>query len=109
MYKSSLVDVGIAYTVWKSDKEDIDPTEWPFPPYVEEVNEKFSYFKSVNHIMIDTENLKGCWPTCVVLLSLYKRKLMLLPTYLSVLVLIIKETLVSWLQIKYFKFPRKQK
>lgn len=74
MYKSSLVDVGISYTVWKSDKEDIDPTEWPFPPYVEEVNEKFSYFKSVNHIMIDTENLKGCWPTCVVLLSLYKKK-----------------------------------
>lgn len=24
--------------------------------------------------MIDTENLKGCWPTCVVLLSLYKKK-----------------------------------
>lgn len=33
MYKSSLVDVGISYTVWKSDKDDIDPSEWPFPPY----------------------------------------------------------------------------
>lgn len=26
MYKSSLVDIGIAYTIWKSDKESIDPT-----------------------------------------------------------------------------------
>ncbi len=26
MYKSSLVDIGISYTIWKSDKNDIDPS-----------------------------------------------------------------------------------
>lgn len=26
MYKSSLVDVALSYSIWKSDKEDIDPT-----------------------------------------------------------------------------------
>jgi len=54
MYKSSLVNVGISYTLWKSDKENIDPTDWPFPPYREDIEEKFSLFKSVNHIIIDT-------------------------------------------------------
>lgn len=38
------------------------------------MEEKFSYFKTVNHIMIDIENLNGCWPSCVILLSLYKKK-----------------------------------
>lgn len=28
----------------------------------------------MSHIIIDTENLKGCWPSCVVLLSLFKKK-----------------------------------
>lgn len=74
MYKSSLVDIGISYTIWKSDKNDIDPSQWPFPSYKEEVEDKYSIYKSINHVVIDTENLQGCWPTCVVLLSLYKKK-----------------------------------
>lgn len=31
-------------------------------------------FKSLNHIMIEHENLKECWPSCVILVSLYKKK-----------------------------------
>lgn len=54
MYKSSLIDIGISYTLWKSDKENIDPTQWPFPPYKEDVENKYSNYRSVNHIIIDT-------------------------------------------------------
>lgn len=74
MYKSTLVDIGLSYTIWKSDKADIDPTQWPFPVFKEDVDEKFSAYRSVNHISIDTEKLKECWPSCVILLSLFKKK-----------------------------------
>jgi len=30
-YKSTIVDLKIMYTLWKSDDKSIDPSEWPFP------------------------------------------------------------------------------
>ena len=74
MYKSSLVSMGVSYTVWKSDEKGIDPSGWPFPPYQKELDNPLSSWSSVKHIQIDHENLQGCWPSCIVLMSLSKKK-----------------------------------
>ena len=33
VYRSSFVDLGVVYNIWKSDEKGINPTNWPFPPY----------------------------------------------------------------------------
>ena len=74
MYRSSLVTMGIAYTLWKYNEKGINPSEWPFPPFQDEVATQMSSYNSINHVQIDSSSLKGCWPNCIVLMSLYKKK-----------------------------------
>lgn len=70
-YKSSLVDLKIMYTLWKTDDKSIDPSEWPFPLEFKE-NEKLSQltFKPIDFIHIDPSQLTTCWPNCVILMSI---------------------------------------
>lgn len=31
LYKATMVELKIMYTLWKTDDKSINPTEWPFP------------------------------------------------------------------------------
>jgi hypothetical protein len=70
-YKSTVVDLKIMYSLWKTDYKSMDPSEWPFPMEFKE-NPKTSEltFKPLQFIHIEPARLKECWPNCVVLLSI---------------------------------------
>lgn len=39
LYNSGNVDLKIMYTIWKTDDNSINPTEWPFPTTIKQSKE----------------------------------------------------------------------
>lgn len=70
-YKSTVVDLKIMYSLWKTDDHTIDPSQWPFPfEFKENQNISELTFKPLHFIHIEPARLKDCWPNCVILLSI---------------------------------------
>ena len=60
----------MSYSLWNTDSKTISPLYWPFP---DESSVFDSGLKSVRNVVIDREVLrKQCWPSCVVLVTLYE-------------------------------------
>jgi hypothetical protein len=71
-YHSSQTHLKLAYRLWKYEKEDINPSTWPFPLHIAEEEKEQANYKPSNYIEIDREQLEKCWPNCVMLVSLYR-------------------------------------
>ena len=70
IYKSSDSDLRLVYKIF-AKFADVSPGDWPFPN--EKPNEKnsiHSHFKPVKHVSIHSNELRDCWPSCIVLMSL---------------------------------------
>ena len=71
-YHSPSVELKLGYTLWKSDDTSIDITTWPFPQHFNssDPSPKNMQNRPIRFIHIEHTQLKGCWPDCVVLLSI---------------------------------------
>lgn len=71
IYKSSEVNLRITYRMFLAHRQDLNPGRWPFPQQKSnQDNQKHSFFKPVKHLSVSQNEMKECWPNCVLLMSL---------------------------------------
>ena len=69
-YHSDMVDLKIAYALWKFDYSAITPADWPFPEKISE--HKALGFSPTQFVHVSEDYLKKCWPNCVLLVTTFK-------------------------------------
>lgn len=73
MYKTTYRHLELVYRLWKITKDKLlNMEDWPFPANDVAIN-KTEVYNPIQSITISADNLKNCWPNCVVLFSFAKQ------------------------------------